>query len=60
MHRLTAIKYFDEIYVYSVTFEFSGDVHSPPYGSYRDEPNEVVEVPFELNTLVFGIREHDG
>ena len=55
--RLTSIKYY--LWGYSVivrvTFVFTGDIHSPPLGSYLDDPTEEISVLENLRELTFGI-----
>ena len=59
-HRLTNIKYFQGLGLEFLTFCFPNEVISPPSGTYRKHPNRDVEVPEELRTLKFGIRQGAG
>ena len=38
-----------------LTFVLTGEIYSPPMGSYEVEPNKILEVPNGLRTFLFGI-----
>ena len=42
-----------------MTFAFSRHIHSPPLGSYDEDPKGKICVPKDLKTVIFGIYDHD-
>ena len=44
-HRLEYVQYTRDMCLNYVTFELSGNIHSPPQNSYQKNPSALIRVP---------------